>query len=423
MEWPALALICVVGKTRRKTMLAVAAVAAAACMLHVLREGFSGDWHPRVQLPDGPVLQIEGVTFGMNHRVGLELQMRPLFDSLQLRPVSTLHYLHPTLVVWLNALDPKTGKYVDLPQMDVSIVDHDGNLYYGMCHSGLSAANGFHRSGYTFEAFPRAEREMTLQLTTFNTEQTVRVKIRNPDFRKPVRMIGKPLPQTNVVGDFEVVLTGLKMRTNGFDYLNGMPVPRYWEPVWQLLRDGKPAFGWEAPRWEAEDSLGNLGRFLGVHEPVLRFSATVYPYATNTEEVVVLASQSVVALTPPKFIHSWNLEVPYGAKTISVLGLFPPGDYVFSEGRFVPGPASGFGPVAAGRSSGWESIGRRSSLFARIRQLHRHHTSVSTIYLRGLELGGTEHLAVRVRDDQGRLWNARLEPAYSDAVHSDAICA
>ena len=147
----------------------------------------------------------------------------------------------------------------------------------------------------------------------------------------------------------------------------------------------------------------------------LRFFAKAYPNATNTQAAVVLARSPPATLDNLHSNQVWNLEVPYSAHKIKVLGLFPPGDYLFSEDKPMPTPVAAARKFRAGEH-GWETSGSRSSFFAPMQYHRRHHTLSPTLYIRGFESTGADQLAVRIRDDQGRVWNTRLEPGFSAGI-------
>jgi hypothetical protein len=372
-----------------------------------------GQPYPKAQLPGGPILKVEGASFGTHHRVGGRLHLR----SPWLTPPSEMHLPRPALMVWLTAMDPLSGKPASLPQLQVWMTDSKGNSYSGRSVWGMTDSSGFQRSGYSFESFPRSERRLRLQLASVEDNTSVQIQIQNPSVRKPVQMVGKPLPQSTKVGPLEVVLSSLELQTNRYAFSKVAPPMRYWEPKWELRRAGKPEAGWEQPEWEAEDQLGNQGQFLGIHQPVLKFKAKLYPSPTNTAAAVLLGKSPAAALGSLQSNVWWNTEVGYGSLKVKLLGIFPPGSYTFSEGRLLRA-IYGTGLDQQSRDDVWSGSGRSRSMFRRRQIDYRHSPSLPTIYLTGLDSSEVERLSLRLRDDHERLWNTKL-------VHSrdGKVCA
>ena len=371
----------------------------------------------RVQLADGRILQVEGVTFGTRHQIGRRSLVERFEPWLPQRvnqffaprfPRSEINLEQPALVVWVNALNPTTGKHVDCQGIRVEFVDQAGDLF-GEETSSWFGGTAFWRVGHVFRTFPRTQHTLTLQVTPWNTHAGVRLELPNPHITAFATWSGEPLPQQKRVGNLEVVLTELLMRTNGGPSKSWQTCSRYWEPIWELRQTGKPAVGWDAPEWVAEDPTGNRGQFVGVHQPVLRFSAEFYPSATNTEAALLLGRSPEATLAS---LHSniwWNLELHAGTNEVVVLGLFPPGTYVFSEGRCETNPAIRFGATIGGAPSGWVGSSDRVSPY-KVQFWDGHYTPVPVIYLRSPRLAASERLAIRLRDEQGRYWLTKPEP-------------
>ncbi len=143
-----------------------------------------------------------------------------------------------------------------------------------------------------------------------------------------------PCHKVKKVDGLEVVLNGLTVRTNGGKKKNWEAPARYWEPAWEFRRDGKAVGGWSEPEWVAEDPLGNRGQFLGIHQSVLRFIATVYPEATNTLAAETVASLPPIDLGQLSTNIWWNKTCQAGSNSVVILGVCPPGVHVFSGGEY-----------------------------------------------------------------------------------------
>jgi hypothetical protein len=127
----------------------------------------------QVALADGRILQIEGVTYGTAHRIGQRAQfyehfhqwLPPILDAW-LRPKhaeSRIDLERPALVVWVNAIDPKTGTNVDCQAIRTDLVDQYGEVF-GEETSSWHGGNDFWRAGHIFYVYPRDEKMLTFQM-------------------------------------------------------------------------------------------------------------------------------------------------------------------------------------------------------------------------------------------------------------------
>jgi hypothetical protein len=371
----------------------------------------------QMELADGRILQVEGMTYGTSHRIGqrslIAERLGPWLPG-KVRshvepktPESTIELDQPALVVWVNAIDPETGAHVDCQGIRVEFVDKHGHLFGEATRSWFGGPD-FWRVGHIFHCYPREEGQLTLRVTPWKQNMNIPVTtgLLNPRLSKPANWSGDPLPQSKSPGRIEIALTSLNLRTNEPKYWQTPSV--YFEPEWELRRQGRPAEGWDEPEWIAEDPTGNRGQQLCPHWPSLRFSATVYPAATNTvdsDRIATLPQTSLPALTNRTW---WNLRFQSATNEIVALGICPPGTQVFSEG--IPdtnGPA--MGPVRGGAPSGWTGQSRRVNPM-KLKQWHGHYTPQATIYVRAGHLGDSGRLAVRLLDEQDRYWTAEPEP-------------
>jgi hypothetical protein len=384
-----------------------------------------------VDLGDGRILQIEGVSYGSSHRVGNARSEligrfqpwlpRKLMGLLEPKyPQSTIDHLdRPALVVWVNAINPTTRLNVDCQGIRVELMSEQGDLFPSETSSWFGGSH-FWRVGHVFYAFPRSERSLTMLVTTWKNNQTRRVEFSNPYVAQPAVWLGDALPKQKEFGAFSIVLAQLKLTTDGSAQIKYWETKSvYWEPVWELRRGEKKVDGWDAPTWIAEDPMGNKSQQLGVHQPILRFSAAFYPSPTNTEAAQLIATLPEVVLTNPQPILRWSQKIHFGTNEISVLGFFPAGNYVFSDGILLTNPAVTMGAVRGGAPSGWTG---QSMMVSPIKKKYYHghySTANSIIYLRAPALGAKARLAVRLRDERGACWTTELEPQGTpDGIHA-----
>ncbi len=341
--------------------------------------------------------------------------MREYLQPKQPRSEITLD--DPGLVVWVNAINAKTGSNVDCQGIRVEFVNQQGDLFGEETSSWGGFGNHFWRVGHIFKSFPRDEATLTMQITTWKSvrgtnNSSSRVEFANPAVTAPARWTGNPLPQQQKIGELEIALTSLELRTNGGR-------KKYWETpatFWQ------PPLG-NSPRWRsgrrlertgmiAEDPFGNRGQQLGVHQPVLRYTATYYPLATNAEAAVLIGTLPKVA---PNLLTNgiiWNVETHFETNHILAIGCFPAGMHTFSEGAYVGQSATGrlgMGATSGGAPSGWAGMGQRVSP-VKLVMWHGHYTPSPVIYLKVPESGSTDRFAVRVKDEQGQFWVLTPEP-------------
>jgi hypothetical protein len=372
---------------------------------------------PSALLPDGRILHIEGVTYGTDHRMGFKSLLenfRPWLPAqvqswvTPTRPRSEMHLEHPALVVWINATDPATGKYVDCQSVHMEIVGENGDLFQEST-SDWFGSPAFWRVGHVFNAYPAEQRVLSVRITPWRTNLVVLLDVPNPHLTRPALWSGEPLQQHKRIGDLDVALKTLILSTKRVAGRNWESITRYWTPVWELRRAGKPADGWEAPEWIAEDSTGNRSQILGLHQKVARFSATCYPTATNLQAAVMLGSSPVFSPAAVQSNVWWNLKLNCDTRSIPVLGVFTNGVHVFLDGVYQTNPPVKMGTVQGGAPSGWTGQSRRVNP-SRVDYWAGHYTPVPVIYAQARQLSATERLAVRLRDDAGDYWLAKPEP-------------
>jgi hypothetical protein len=373
----------------------------------------------KVQLTDGRILQIEGMTYGTEHRIGSKRSEmvsrispwlpRKMADWLYPDiPQSEMESRGPALVVWVNALDAGGQTNVDCQSIRVEFVAENGDVYPQETSSWFGGTK-FWRVGHEFHAFPRTDSKLTLRITSWKKQGTVKVEFPNPYITKPAIWTGEPLPQKKSIGELDIVLVGVEMRTNG-NPKNYWETPAvYWEPNWELRKGGERIGGWQTPEWIAEDACGNRGEELGVHQPVLKYVAKFYPKATNTESAQLIATMPNTPVTNLQSIVWWNQKVTNEIGSIEILGLFPIGNYVFSEGQFLTNPPVKMGAVRGGSPSGWTGQGVHVNPL-QMKYYNGHYTTkVPVIYVHAPEGKRTERLALRLRDVQGRYYEAKLD--------------
>jgi hypothetical protein len=363
-----------------------------------------------VRLSDGRLFRIEAVTFGTNHVVGHSDWW--LFPLRKILPDRIVQFFTPTrgqsrgsterpaLVVWVHAYDPSTGRYVDCQGVNAAITDERGDVYpaNGTGHGSFGDKSNFNRQDYIFNVFPRRSKRLQLRLTPWKSDQSSVVEFANPAGKcVAASWTPEPIPATHQVGELEVALQELRIKTNGTPTRYWEPQTRHWEPVFQLSRVGKPATDWESPEWVAEDATGNRGQTLGLHEPLLKFIVTTRP---KPEAVSDLTRRWQLPWTDLQTIGKgveWNTNHTLGDVSVTIIGLFPPGSYTFSQGQLTNPPS----PVMA--NNGWTGM-RMQVGMGRFQDWQTHTTTNYVAYVRRVVRNPEQRIAVGLRDDEGRVW-------------------
>jgi len=289
----------------------------------------------------------------------------------------------------------------------------------------------FWRVGHVFKVYPRDESKLILRVTNWKNNQISHVELPNPHVVRPAAWTGLDLPQQKPADDLNIVLAGLRPRTNNASPKIYETRMVYWEPVWELRRGTEKVDGWTKPEWLAEDPLGNRGQYLGTNQPVLRFSATFYPAATNAGAAQLLATLPQTTVTNLQTTVWWNQTARHGSNDIVVLGLFPPGNRVFEDGVLLTNPPVSMGATRGGAPSGWTGTSRAVNPLKVVHYSGHYSTTNSVIYVSAPKLGHATplamhlgdkqsesgrvlkevepRLAMRLRDEQGRYWVAKPE--------------
>ncbi len=418
--------------TTKKKFLCLTGLAAALSGAAIFwAVHFANSLKPLAAIPlgDGRILQVEAVTYGVNHHVGRGNSNNLLWRIAAWvpgfyryfasgNPESTISGLEtPALVVWVNAVNAVTGTNVDCQAIRVELLNEHGE-YFGTATSSWSGGQTFWRVGHVFKVYPRDEATLTLRVTTWKNKQSSVAKIPNPHVVHPEEWTGADLPQQTTNGDLNIVLTGLRLRTNNASPKYYQTRSVYWEPVWELRRGTETVEGWTEPEWLAEDPLGNRGQYLGTNQPLLRFSATFYPAATNVVTPRLLGTMPPSIVTNRQSVVWWNQTARQGSNDILVLGLFPPGTRVFEEGHLLTNPPVTMGPVRGGAPSGWTGMSQTRNPLKVVYYSTHYSITNSVIYVSAPNLNGATRLAMRLRDEQGRNWEAIPESqGSSDGIY------
>jgi hypothetical protein len=392
---------------KRVLLVAMSVVGAGILLILLVKLTAPGTAEQRqVRLSDGRLFRVEAVTFGTNHVVGWgDGWLVPLRKIL---PSAAVQFLtptrgqsrqttdSPTLVVWVHARDA-SGKYVDCQGVRASFVDDQGDVYPVNSYDNGSFSKGFGREAYLFQVFPRRSAQLKLQLAPWRSEKTSTLLIANPCRRTAVAAwTPETLPAIRRVEQVEFRLESLAIQTNGGPQSAWEPLGLHWRPVFSLSAGGAAATNWTTPEWQAEDATGNRGQTLGLHEPMLKFIATTYPQPEAVNDEARRWRLPMVRLpTSPQGVQ-WNTNRVLRDASVTVIGLFPPGAYTFSQGQLTNPPS----PVGGRGWNGWTGLSQQVAP-GRWRKWATFGTTNYTVFLRWPVSNAGQRLAVGLRDRQG----------------------
>jgi len=404
-------------KLRNKRIVGAALLVVAGIALWPLvRPSSTPLYLAEADLGEGRIIRVEGVSFGKTHAIGNEsLVVRMLGPWLPYKVTEMFEPAVPknridrdteSLVVWVNAVDAVTRTNVDCQGIKLDFMDANG-ARYGDDQPNWFGGTRFWRVGHAFNAFPRGTKDLTLNITSWRNSNSARIMLPNPGFTAPRPWRGKAAPQREVQGDYELVLRKLNVVTNPGTYWKSAIA--YWHPEMEIWRGGeKQESGWEF-EFMAEDRYGNRGEQLGLTEPVLKFTVTFHPSATNFDAAVLWKTLPAVTLGATEKIL-WNLPATFTTNHATILGFFPAGVHEFGEeGEYLSNSPSRFGPVRGGAKSGWVSQSKRETP-TRTRRWYGHYSDVPIIYVRLSNPNNGQRMAMRLVDEQKQVFLAEAEP-------------
>ena len=262
--------------------MALAAAAVAAVVLLVLEQPKPLEY----KLPDGSVLRVEKVSIGKRESFKIGGPMRVakgrVTDWLAKRWPSRytassrttrswnnnvpVHTNTDALNIWLTRRDAATGKYLDVGYQTAQLTDEHGCIFMatraGGYEDGLLGPNnigGYSVGWFSFEAFPRHEKNLRFLLRNNGTRSDTDLTIPNPiPPPGPVNWTVEPLPITKQDGDVAFTLTGVKLET----YHTGSTAAtnRHYiiTPSFEVREKGQLTQEWEAMDLELYDGSGNF---------------------------------------------------------------------------------------------------------------------------------------------------------------------
>lgn len=238
--------------------------------------------HPEATLPDGTLLVVEGLTFGPRHELRFEPEFWTALKSALPAPWHrfTGPPLRPRLMdsndrgdraggLWLSRWDPVAGKFLSLDSdLRVQTVTQ-GGLVFDV--GGSSMYGQGERAGRFVSGLVLDGRADTLRMRLSRGDWKADLAMPNPRHGERFETWeAGPLPRTNLVKGFEMVLHGLRD--------HGPAKEPLWMPQFEILKEGRPAGEWFSTHWLFLDPTGNQGyRGLPESEPTWKVRMLARP--------------------------------------------------------------------------------------------------------------------------------------------------
>ena len=291
--------------------------------------------YPQVTFPDGTVLMVEGLTSGPMQ----ELRLEPEFWTVlkKVLPPRWHRVTGPPLLprrveghqgqhaLWLSRRDPASGKYLSLDQpFKVEAVTAGGILFEAAGSMGFGSGE---RAGYAAMLRVLDWRADTLRLRVSKGDWQSEFSIPNPKRGQRFESWeAQPLPRTNRVKGFDIVLRGLR----AFGDTN----QPFWMPQGEIERDGRWAGSWFTTHWTFEDPTGNSGwRGLPSSEPIWKVRLVALPspqFPFSSDELFPIGRIEMPGPGEFRVLPGRSDWTNAGLHAVLLTG---PGNFAFTDGR------------------------------------------------------------------------------------------
>lgn len=300
-------------------------------------------------LPDGRVLRVEAVTVGKSHvyRNGpewLEKLQRggPRWLRDKLGPeVRTMRHTTPdeTAMPWIS-LSTLPGASSDVWK-DLHVVSDAGEAFDVGSRSFPGSLKDRRFMLPRLDTFPR--RDPFFSLTGYVANVPFSLRVPNPLHGKtfPTWTSG-PIPATNHVGGFDVVLDNARFIRSG--------TGEYFSAGFTAFESGVERKDWFNFSWKLTDATGNEGYRLSTNEPAWRMEASLSRkfaarWATNEFRQITLMN-----LPPDGELREFGIAANLGGVDCPRAWIAGPGEYVMENGVFTIAK-----PLPPGGGDRWSS--------------------------------------------------------------------
>jgi len=322
--------------------------------------------YPQVTVPDGSILLVEGFTSGPVQ----ELRLEPEFWTVlkKVLPPRWHRVTGPPLLprrvaehqgqhaLWLSRRDPASGKYLSLDHpFKVEAVTAGGILFEAAGSIGFGSGE---RASYAAILRVLDWRADTLRLRVSKGDWQSEFSIPNPKRGQRFESWeAQPLPRTNRVKGFDIVLRGLR----AFGDTN----QPFWMPQGEIERDGRWAGSWFTTHWTFEDPTGNSGwRGLPSSEPIWKVRLVASPspqFPFSSDELFPIGRIEMPGPGEFRVLPGRSDWTNAGLHAVVLTG---PGNFAFTDGRNTlaqrPGEgASGSSTFMGLGAGGWRFTSER----------------------------------------------------------------
>jgi hypothetical protein len=400
-----------------------------------------------VPLPDGSVLRLEQIRYGRweRPRFGgtggvvkqklrqwwLRYKYGSRFGGLAAGSSTwgtdyEWHPERPALQLWITRQfpnKPNASGVLNRINVDaIQIVDEDGCVFPATQTGGTFAdvvANDIRNAGtmevnwFTFEAFPRREKQLRLQVFEYNPQRKLltEVKIPNPALKSARPSVPSPptFPMVKRAGEVEFTLKGVTIKDNYKDFLRGEWLfghPHEIVADLDAIDGGQPVTNREALDFELRDASGNFASkmyenslFLCPRQESWTLRAKYFGGTNLDGQLAASWRLTGVKVPSPGTISSMNVTNLLQGVSMKVIAVCGPGNVTYSNNL----------PMGASLLTNTIRKPTRSMAF----YSGWPGTIVTTYQLTNVhiafELGRMTHdqrLTVSAKDDQGRIFEA-----------------
>lgn len=377
-----------------------------------------------VQMPDGKVLRIEGLTWGKTHRLDFERSSSGFWEFLYRGRMPIQRGSgQDQLTVWMTCHDAKSGRSLDFDWWAGSVAidshgdeipDHDAFHWqmgpHGNSSGGIGRPFRADRGAYdtwivssSLPAFRTDQGRFKLQVKNLASEVVATFELTHPSPPAAQTWPAEELPATKSNGDLAVALQRLNANFH-WATSNGEKL-KYWyySPETVVSENGQPTTDWSASLLDVTDSLGNQNynmRSLSIREPTWKVRLAACRVQTSKFAVAETWSFAEMPLPEKDTALPRSDTQSISGVTVTLVALAGPGKTSYSiatpglsrYGNF----SSSSGGTAFDSSTKVESKRNGSTSTSSVEANWPHLTLEST------GLSPLHRLYLLAKDDQGR---------------------
>ena len=364
------------------------------------------------QMPDGTLMQVEGLTLGSNHTFvngsALLAKLRKhapgkLKDLLPAQFSTSVIMGEEMLFLWHNQFDPVTGTYTNARLDNFRVIDEHNCVFQISSYSSGGSSAGYTVDYAHLRVFPRRQKTFKVLAQKFPTTN-IEWTVENPFVTNPPAWKPEPLPATRQ-GDDGTQFT--LERIKGHFYPGGS----WFEPRFTVMHEGETRTEWYKPSVQYIDATGNRDSSqLCPYEPAWKLDVRFYKgHKAPFPEQQILRVTNLTIPLPGQFLSLAGTNVRAGL-TMRLIALCGPGEFSFSNSVCV---------ASNEWASNWAGESHSSSYSSGppeyIKLTFRRKEPTVLLYLDGVDR--TDDLLVRFRDAQGETFAANFRGSGSKTYY------